>query len=453
MSRYKLSMKNFIKHIFFGVKCSSILLCMVFLVLKPEIQAQSMGISNNSITPDPSSILEMRATDKGMLVPRMTTGERDAISSPATGLMMYNISTNQFNFYNGTYWVVSVSGTPYLTADNDSTLTTSSSSANVISGMSKTALEGGSYMIFFNSQVTIPASVYTTGFSSSVAAGDLHLVYADIMAIPATNTTHPLVFGSGETLLPGVYDIPGAASITDQLNLDGNGDPNALFMIRATGAFDTGAGVNVVLTNGATAKNVFWIADGAIGLGVSTTLPGTVFSHGAAVAVGANCTVTGRLLTTTGAISFGEGSLSLPTDSGLIDFRSLSSFIIYTNAGGVANTGLSIYTGDIGTNGGAITSFGSATVNGTIFQSGSTTVVTPVNHVTTFSLYKNGVVIPNSSRTRTHLNNPSDISLQAITSLVVDDVIEVKWKIDTQPSDSKEVSVANRILTLIKIAN
>ena len=45
MSRYKLSMKNFIKHIFFGVKWSSILLCMLFLVLKPEIQAQY--ISNN----------------------------------------------------------------------------------------------------------------------------------------------------------------------------------------------------------------------------------------------------------------------------------------------------------------------------------------------------------------------------------------------------------------------
>lgn len=38
-------MKNFIKHIFFGVKWSSILLCMLFLVLKPEIQAQY--ISNN----------------------------------------------------------------------------------------------------------------------------------------------------------------------------------------------------------------------------------------------------------------------------------------------------------------------------------------------------------------------------------------------------------------------
>ena len=434
-------------------KITTLIVLLTLSYISNSIHAQSMGISNSTITPDPSSILEMRATDKGMLIPRMTTAERDGISSPATGLMMYNTTTNQFNFFNGTYWAVSVSGTPYLTADADSTLTTSSSSPNVIAGMSKTALEGGSYMMFFNSQVTIPPSVYTTGFSSSVAAADLYIIYADIMAVPVTNTTHPLIFGNGETLFPGVYDIPGAASIAGQLTLDGNGDPDALFMIRATGAFNTGAGTNVVLINGATAKNVFWIADGAIGIGASTTMQGILFSYAAAVAVGANCTIIGRLFTLAGAIAYGQGSLSIPTGSSIIDYRSLTNFVIFTNLGGVANTGFSNFTGNIGTNGGAITSFGTATIDGIICQAGSTTVVTPVNHVTTFSFYKNGVIIPNSSRTRTHLNNPSDISLQAITSLVVDDIIEVKWAIDTQPSDSKEVSVINRILTLIKIAN
>ena len=69
------------------------------------IHAQSMGISSEAITPDPSSILEMRTTDKGILIPRMTTVERDAITAPATGLMIYNNETNQYNFYNGSAWV------------------------------------------------------------------------------------------------------------------------------------------------------------------------------------------------------------------------------------------------------------------------------------------------------------------------------------------------------------
>jgi hypothetical protein len=415
------------------------------------IHAQSMGISSEAITPDPSSILEMRTTDKGILIPRMTTVERDAITAPATGLMIYNNETNQYNFYNGSAWVFWGSAA-YLSATSGETLSTISTADVVISGMTKTALEAGTYSVLFNGQVSIPAADYTTGFSTADAAADLNLIYNDIMAIPVTGT-HALTFGSGETLLPGVYNVAGAASIAGTLTLDGNNETNPLFIIRANaGAFNTAASVNVILTNGATPENVFWIADGAIGLGASTKISGTLFSHGAAVAGGSSI-VTGRLLTTLGAISYGQGALSVPTGNSIIDFRSLSNFIIFTSSGGVANTGASVYNGDIGTGGGAITGFPTANVNGTIFESGSTTVVTPVNHMATFSLYKNDVLIPYSSRTRTHLNNPSDLSLQGISTVGVGDTIDVRWKIDEQASDGIEISVLNRILTLIKVGN
>jgi hypothetical protein len=433
---------------------ATLLVLLVISFSNHKIAAQSMGISSTSITPDASSILEMRTTTKGLLIPRMTTAERDLINLPANGLMVYNTSNSQLNLYNGYTWVVLVSdSTAYLSVDAGSTLTTSSSSDVVIADMSQTATETATYLVLFNGQVTIPAANNTESINTATLASDLNLIYADIMAIPATNSTHPLIFGSGETLSPGVYDIAGAASIAGTLTLDGGGDPDALFIIRATGAFNTGAGVVVTLVNGANAKNVFWVADGAIGIGASTTIQGTLLSHGSAVAIGATCTVTGRLLTTLGAISFGAGTLSLPTDSSDIDFRSLSNFIIFTSSGGIANTGASIYTGDIGTNAGAITGFGTATVNGTIYPSGLTTTVTVVNHMTTFSLYNDGVLIPNSSRTRTHSLNPSDISLQSTATVSAGAVIDVRWKIDTQNSDNKEVSVINRILTLIKVGN
>jgi hypothetical protein len=414
--------------------------------------AQSMGISNVAITPDPSSILEMRTADKGILIPRMTTAERDIISSPATGLMLYNTSTNQYNFYNGSAWVFWGSAA-YLSATSGETLSTTSTSDVVITDMTKTAIEAGTYSVLFNGQVSIPEADYTTGFSTADAAADLNLIYTDIMAIPVTGT-HALTFGSGETLLPGVYDVAGAASIAGTLTLDGNNETNPLFIIRANaGAFNTAASVDVILTNGATsAENVFWIADGAIGLGAGTNISGTLFSNGAAVAGGSSI-VNGRLLTTLGAISFGQGALTVPTGNSIIDFRSLTDFAIFTSSGGVANTGASVYNGDIGTGGGAITGFPTATVNGVIFESGSTTVVTPINHMATFSLYKNGVLIPNTPRTRTHLNNPSDLSLQGLSTVGVGDTIDVRWKIDEQPSDAIEISVLNRILTLIKVGN
>ncbi|MCL9967761.1 MAG: ice-binding family protein [Aquirufa antheringensis] len=320
----------------------------------------------------------------------------------------------------------------------------------VIADMTRTLVEPGTYSVQFNAQINIPIANYTTGFSTATAAEDLNLIYNDIMAIPVT-ATHALTFGNGEILFPGVYNVAGAASIAGTLTLNGNNEINPIFIIRANaGAFNTGAGTNVILTNRATAKNVFWIADGAIGLGANTTISGILFSHGAAVA-GANSIVTGRLLTTSGAISFGQGALKLPTGESIVDFRSLSNFVMFTSSGGVANSGASVYKGDVGTALGAITSFETATVNGNIFQAGSTTLVTPINHMVTFSFYKNGVLILNSSRTRTQL--PSDISLLALSTIEAGDTVDVRWKIDEQISDGIEISVFNRILTLIKVGN
>jgi hypothetical protein len=338
----------------------------------------------------------------------------------------------------------------YSSVNGSSSSSTSSTTDEVITDMTTTIVEAGTYSIQFNAQLNIPTANYTTGFNTATAVADLNLIYNDIMAIPVTGN-HILTFGSGEILFPGVYNVAGAASIAGTLTLNGNNEINPIFIIRANaGAFNTGAGTNVILTNGATANNVFWIADGAVGLGANTNISGTLFSHGAAVA-GANSIVTGRLLTTLGAISFGQGALTLPTGNSIINFRSLSNFVIFTSSGGNANTGASVYNGDIGTGLGAITGFEIATVNGTIFQSGSTTLVTAINHMATFSLYKNGVLIPNSSRTRTQL--PSDISLLALSTIEAGDTVDVRWKIDGQSSDGIEISVFNRILTLIKVAN
>jgi len=51
-----------------------------------------------------SAALEVRSTTKGFLPPRMTTTQRDAIASPAAGLVIYNTTTNVLNFYNGSAW-------------------------------------------------------------------------------------------------------------------------------------------------------------------------------------------------------------------------------------------------------------------------------------------------------------------------------------------------------------
>lgn len=56
-------------------------------------------------TPDPTSILELKSTDKGFLPPRMTEIQRDAITSPVEGLTIYNTTIKCIEFWSATKWV------------------------------------------------------------------------------------------------------------------------------------------------------------------------------------------------------------------------------------------------------------------------------------------------------------------------------------------------------------
>ena len=73
------------------------------LVLVTSSIFAQIGINNE--TPDPSAALDITSTTGGLLVPRMTETQRDAISPAATGLMIYQTDgTAGFYYYNGSSW-------------------------------------------------------------------------------------------------------------------------------------------------------------------------------------------------------------------------------------------------------------------------------------------------------------------------------------------------------------
>jgi hypothetical protein len=75
-----------------------------------------------SLTPiEPSAIFEVRSTTKGALpYPKMTTAQRDAIPFPTRGLIIYNLTDDATQFYNGTSWVspATITNTPTWTETN-----------------------------------------------------------------------------------------------------------------------------------------------------------------------------------------------------------------------------------------------------------------------------------------------------------------------------------------------
>ena len=77
------------------------ILIAISLVLGASLTSYAqVGIGTSS----PNAALDVTSTTNGFLPPRMTTTQRDAIASPAVGLVIFNTSTNYLNFYNG-FWI------------------------------------------------------------------------------------------------------------------------------------------------------------------------------------------------------------------------------------------------------------------------------------------------------------------------------------------------------------
>jgi hypothetical protein len=89
------------------------LFLILVILIFTNINAQNVGISNSLFTPDASAGLDVNFTDKGLLIPRVSlssTNNASPITSPATGLLVYNTATVSdvtpgFYFWNGSSWV------------------------------------------------------------------------------------------------------------------------------------------------------------------------------------------------------------------------------------------------------------------------------------------------------------------------------------------------------------
>jgi hypothetical protein len=394
------------------------------------------GIGTSS--PDASSILDVSSNSQGFLMPRLSTVERDAITLPATGLMIYNHTLNDGQLNIGTpsapIWE-GING-PYadplinsVTEGGD--ISTAATSNLLVPGMTLSPVSG-SYMVLFNAQMTSSQT-----FSSDQGVIDVNGIYNDLMNEPG-GVAHGLVFGSSEVLTPGVYDVTGAASIAGTLTLDGEGDSDAIFIIRATGAFTTGVGTIVNLIGGASSNNIFWVSEGAMSTGDPTTMYGTLVSHGAAVSLGANTDLEGRMFTTTGAITMGANStLTAPTGASYIDLGVLSAFVMFTPSGAISGCATCAVTGDVGTAAGVTSAFDG--IVGTVYAPGTE----PTATTTTYSIYQNGLEVVNSSRLIKL--NQSTVTLQATVTVTSGDTIEIRWKVD-----AGEAILNHRTLSMVR---
>lgn len=230
--------------------------------------------------------------------------------------------------------------------------------------------------------------------TTAAAAAALTIAYNQLNAAVPNFFPAPLL-GNGQTLMEGTYSIGQSATLDNTLTLDGGGNPNSVFIFKIQAAFSSTAASKVVLTNGAVACNVFWKIEGLVSLATNTQMKGTVVANNAAIVLGSGASIEGRALSTTGAITVSGVSVIKPVGCGSViltgpaqpQLNSVACYTIFSGNGAVTNTGVSIVTGDIGSNLGLTSGYQASNVTGTIHPNpdGSTAIcAADLNNVYTY---------------------------------------------------------------------
>ena len=179
----------------------SFLLFLTFCVLTISVSSQNVAINSNGASADTSSMLDISSTTTGLLIPRMTTAQRDAIILPANALQLFNLTTKALNIYNNNRWetitptratnnIVYVSDLADLPTPSGSGITLDATKMYIFSGI----VNISPYYLSLNGASLSGIDPAKDGIMSSVSGGilrstDVSVYMANLAVIPLTGAT------------------------------------------------------------------------------------------------------------------------------------------------------------------------------------------------------------------------------------------------------------------------
>jgi len=190
----------------------------------------------------------------------------------------------------------------------------------ILAGSTVTCITGG----VVNADIGISPGSALTGFGPCTFTGSTHLAdavaaQAQLDLTSAYNTLVGMPCGTvvgtanigGTTRAAGVYCSPSSMLITGDLTLDGGGNPNAVFVFQAGSTLTTSG--NIVLINGAQARNVYFQVGSSATLGVGPSIfRGNILAF-TTITLNDDVTLNGRALARNGAVSLGNRNvITLP---------------------------------------------------------------------------------------------------------------------------------------------
>lgn len=279
----------------------------------------------------PSAILQADSTTQGILPPRLTTAQRDAIVSPAQGLAIYNTTTLSLETYNGTSWISGSTSNIYTT---DGSIPNSvNRSVGIGTGAQITFVGTNLTGAIGENNFVFEASEWVLEVPEGVDGGHILSDPAGITSIIADNTLRLTLATSGVPTTPVVGQVLGvtavngnaatlgyvnseattiytaSGTITDQartVTLDDTNDSGELLTLQATGT-TTKAGVLALGFNTATLSVTDTATTGLTILTTSATFTDAINSRGIVYATDYSSNFTNRSLVDKGYV---DGQIS-----------------------------------------------------------------------------------------------------------------------------------------------
>ena len=165
------------------------------------------------------------------------------------------------------------------------------------------------------SSVTGSPTVIGTSFVDDPVAvqAKSDLTKAYVVAAGDTRTATVSTDLGGQTLTAGVYFESTGLGLTGTLTLNGQDNPNSVFIFQTgSSSLTTASASSVVLENMASACNVFWQVGSEATLGSTTAFVGTILAADS-VSLNTGATVVGRVLAQTAEVSLEGNTISVPT--------------------------------------------------------------------------------------------------------------------------------------------
>jgi hypothetical protein len=424
--------------------------------------SQGIGISTVAITPDPSSVLEIRSNSQGVLVPRMTGAARDLIAAPAAGLLIYNTTTLEFNYYQGGWKAITAGGVTSITGSGNIASSGGSTPNLTFTGnLPVTNLNSGtlaSATTFWRGDGTwvspaatnlsgiVPVVNGGTGLSAGISGGILGYTATGTLASSPLLTSKALIIGGGAGFTPTTLSL-GTANQMLGMNAAANaheyktlsGTANQINLVHGINTITLSTPQNIDLTalptfagltlSGLNA-NSFLYPNGtkAITSTAAATNGQLLIGSTGAVPVAANLTAGNGI-----AITNGAGSVTIDNAIPVTEVSSIISFSS-TSTNFITATGMSIV---VPSSGDYMVWFSTSLTNSN------------ASRIVNVSLFVNNVQVLASERFYeiATANRETPCATQAfIPNAIAGQLIDLRWKVNANTG-----TMDQRTLTIMRV--